>query len=41
MGERVKTLLALAMRSCEEKAQKILKEPNKHLKKYSCIVMKT
>jgi len=32
LGERVKLLLDLAIRSCEEKIQKILTEPNKHMK---------
>jgi len=33
LGERVKLLLDLAIRSCEEWIQQILKEPNKHMKK--------
>jgi len=33
LGERVKLLLDLAIRSCEDKIQHILKEPNKHMKK--------
>jgi len=33
LGERVKLLLDLAIRSCEDKIQQILKEPNKHIKK--------
>jgi len=33
LGERVKLLLDLAIRNCEEKIQQILTEPNKHIKK--------
>jgi len=33
LGERVKLLVDLATRSCEDKIQQILKEPNKHIKK--------
>jgi len=33
LGERVKMLLDLAIRSCEERTQQILKEPNKYMKK--------
>lgn len=33
LGERVKLLLDLAIKSCEEKIKQILKEPNKHIKK--------
>ncbi len=33
LGERVKMLLDLAIRRCEDKIQQILKEPNKHIKK--------
>jgi len=33
LGERVKLLLDLAIRSCEEKIQQILKEPKKYMKK--------
>jgi len=33
LGERVKLLLDLAIRSSEDKIQQILKEPNKHIKK--------
>jgi len=33
LGERVKSLLDLAIRSCEDKIQQILTEPNKHIKK--------
>jgi len=33
LGERVKILLDLSIKSCEEKIQQILKEPNKHIKK--------
>jgi len=33
LGERVKLLLDLAIRSCEERIQQILKEPNKYMKK--------
>ena len=33
LGERVKLLLDLAIRSCEDKIQQILKEPNRHIKK--------
>jgi predicted nucleotidyltransferase len=33
LGERVKLLLDLAIRSCEEKIQQILKEPKKYIKK--------
>jgi HEPN domain-containing protein len=32
-GERVKLLLDLAIRSCEERIRQILKEPNKYMKK--------
>jgi hypothetical protein len=33
LGERVKLLLDLAIRSCEERIQQILREPNKYMKK--------
>ena len=33
LGERVKILLDLAIRSCEERVQQILKEPKKYIKK--------
>jgi len=33
LGERVKLLLDLAIRSCEERIQQILKEPKKYMKK--------
>jgi len=33
LGERVKLLLDLALRSCEERIQQILREPNKYMKK--------
>jgi len=33
LGERVKLLLDLAIKSCEDKVQEILKDPNKHIKK--------
>jgi len=33
LGERVKMLLDLAIRSCEERIQQILKEQNKYMKK--------
>jgi len=33
LGERVKLLLDLAIRSCEERIQKILREPNKYINK--------
>jgi len=33
LGERVKLLLDLAIRSCEERVQQILKEPKKYIKK--------
>lgn len=33
LGERVKILLDLAIRSCEERIQQILKEPKKYMKK--------
>jgi HEPN domain-containing protein len=33
LGERVKMLLDLAIKSCEERIQQILKEPNKYMKK--------
>jgi len=33
LGERVKLLLDLAIRSCEDKIQQILKEPKKYIKK--------
>ncbi len=33
LGERVKLLLDLAIRSCEEQIQRILTEPNNHMKK--------
>jgi len=33
LGERVKMLLDLAIRSCEERIEQILKEPNKYIKK--------
>ena len=33
LGERVKISLDLAIRSCEERIQRILKEPKKYMKK--------
>ena len=33
LGERVKLLLDLAIKSCEERIQQVLKEPNKYIKK--------
>jgi predicted nucleotidyltransferase len=33
LGERVKLLLDLAIRSCEDRIQEILREPNKYMKK--------
>jgi len=33
LGERVKLLLDLAIRSCEGRIQQILREPNKYIKK--------
>jgi predicted nucleotidyltransferase len=33
LGERVKLLLDLAIRSCEDRIQQILREPNKYMKK--------
>ncbi|MCI0616937.1 HEPN domain-containing protein [bacterium] len=33
LGERVKMLLDLAIKSCEERIQQILREPNKYMKK--------
>jgi len=33
LGERVKLLLDLAIRSNEERVQQVLKEPNKYMKK--------